>query len=86
MSNERDEMQNQLAVHSVCSRPELLEVALDGIARSGVLHFPPIGEGNVDFAGVLSTLERGGDKGTLSIEIEYDNGVVARPRRDRFRR
>ena len=36
MSNERDEMQNQLAVHSVCYRPEPLEVALDGIARSGV--------------------------------------------------
>jgi len=59
-----------------CAIPLLANLHLkDELGGEEDLHFPPIGEGNVDFAGVLSTLEWGDYRGPLSIEIEYDNGV-----------
>jgi L-ribulose-5-phosphate 3-epimerase len=47
----------------------------DKLGGPGDLNYPPIGEGNVDFRHVLSILQRGGYRGPVSIEIEFQNGV-----------
>ncbi len=36
-----------------------------------VWDFPAIGEGHIDFKAVLGTMEKGGFKGPLSVEIEF---------------
>jgi sugar phosphate isomerase/epimerase len=36
-----------------------------------VWDFPAIGEGHIDFKTVLGTMEKGGFKGPLSVEIEF---------------
>ena len=36
-----------------------------------VWDFPAIGEGHIDFKAVLDTMDKGGFKGPLSVEIEF---------------
>src|SRR5262249_43546092 len=38
-----------------------------------VLHFPPLGDGDLDLASLLRDLEQSGYSGPVSMEIEYEN-------------
>ena len=52
--------------------PELGYVHLkDKIGGQGVWNFPPIGEGEINFARVLDILDNGGYEGPISIEMEF---------------
>ncbi len=42
----------------------------------GVYDFPPIGDGEIDFPAVLSTLWQAGYRGPLSLEIELQEGAT----------
>ena len=52
--------------------PELGYVHLkDKVGGQGEYNFPPIGDGEIDFARVLNVLDDGGYEGPISIEMEF---------------
>ena len=53
--------------------PEVVNIHLkDKIDGKGVWNFPPVGSGQVDFERVFRILDKGDYRGTMSIEIEFD--------------
>jgi L-ribulose-5-phosphate 3-epimerase len=63
-------------VRAVDDLPEIVEHVAhvhlkDKRGGAGVWDFPPIGEGDVDFAALLAILERAGYAGPCSVEIEF---------------
>jgi L-ribulose-5-phosphate 3-epimerase len=53
--------------------PYLASVHLkDTVGGKGVWNFPALGEGSVDFAGVVRVLDEAGYTGPLSVELEFE--------------
>jgi L-ribulose-5-phosphate 3-epimerase len=53
--------------------PRLVHVHLkDKIGGKGVFNFPPTGDGQIDLAALLKTLEDAGYTGPISAEVEFD--------------